>query len=99
MVGLFGIPANSLAGLQLMALSRESSRLVGVSHGILVNQVMVGTPGYEAGLRGGDILLSADSIDLRTVMQLQQVIRRASDRRVTLMIVRDKKRETVQLRW
>jgi S1-C subfamily serine protease len=64
-----------------------------------VNQVMVGTPGYEAGLRGGDILLSADSIDLRTVMQLQQVIRRASDRRVTLMIVRDKKRETVQLRW
>jgi hypothetical protein len=30
---------------------------------------------------------------------VQQVIRRASDRRVTLMIVRDKKRETVQLRW
>lgn len=99
MMGLFGVGANSLAGLQLMALSRESSRMVGVSHGILVNQVMVGTPGYEAGLRGGDILLSADSIDLRTVMQLQQVIRRASDRLVTLLIVRDKKKETVQLRW
>jgi hypothetical protein len=32
-------------------------------------------------------------------MQLQQVIRRASDRLVTLLIVRDKKKETVQLRW
>ena len=99
MVGMFGGGANSLAGLQLMALSLESSRMVGVSHGILVNQVMVGTPGHEAGLRGGDILISADSVDLRSVMQLQNVIRRASDRRVTLLIVRDKKRETVQLRW
>ncbi len=99
MAGMFGIGANSLAGLQLMALSTESSRLVGVPHGILVNQVMVGTPGYEAGLRGGDILLSADSVDLRSVTQLQNVIRRSSDRRVTLLIVRDKKRETVQLRW
>ena len=99
MVGLFGGAANSLAGLQLMALSVESSRLVGVSHGILVNQVMVGTPGYAAGLRGGDILISADSIDLRTVMQLQNVMRRASDRRVTLQIVREKRKETVQLKW
>lgn len=99
MVGFFGGGANSLAGLQLMALSMESSRLVGVRHGILVNHVMVGTPGYEAGLRGGDILISADSVDLRTVMQLQQVIRRASDRVVTLVVVRDKKRETVRLKW
>ena len=99
MVGLFGGGANSLAGLQLMALSAESSRMVGVSHGILVNQVMAATPGHEAGLRGGDILVSADSVDLRTVRHLQEVIRRASDRVVTLVIVRDKRRETVQLRW
>lgn len=99
MVDLFGVSANSLAGLQLMALSSESSRALGVSHGILVNHVMAGTPGREAGLRGGDILISADSVDLRTVMQLQQVIRRAADRVVTLVVVRDKKRETVKLRW
>ena len=99
MVGYFGGAANSLAGLQLMALSMESSRMMGVGHGILVNHVMAGTPGHEAGLRGGDILISGDSIDLRSVMQLQQVIRRASDRVVTLVVVRDKKRETVQLKW
>ena len=99
MVSWIGGGATSLAGLQLMALSRESGRLVGVSHGILVNTVMAGTPGHEAGLRGGDILVSADSVDLRSIQQLQFVMRRASDRVVTLVIIRDKKRETVQLKW
>jgi membrane-associated protease RseP (regulator of RpoE activity) len=99
MVGFFGGGANSLAGLQLMALSPEASRSMGLSHGIFVNHVMAGTPGHEAGLRGGDILILGDSIDLRSVMQLQQVIRRATDRVVTLVVVREKKRETIQLKW
>lgn len=99
MVGLYGGGANSLAGVQLMALSTESSRALGVANGILVNQVLPGTPGHEAGLRGGDILVSADSVELRSIRQLQTVISRASDRVVTLVIMREKKRETVQLRW
>lgn len=99
MVGLFGGGANSLAGVQLMALSTESSRALGVANGILVNQVLPGTPGHLAGLQGGDILVSADSVELRSIRQLQTVISRSSDRVVTLVIVRDKKRETVQLRW
>ena len=99
MVQAFSGGANSLAGLQLMALSSEASRALGVSHGILVNQVGPGTPGREAGLQGGDIIVSADSVDLRSILQLQRVISRANDRTVTLVIVRDRKRETVQLRW
>jgi membrane-associated protease RseP (regulator of RpoE activity) len=99
MVGYLGGGANSLAGLQLVALSTESSRAFGVSYGILVNHVMAGTPGRDAGLRGGDILVSADSVDLRSIQHLQRVISRATDRVVTLVIVRDKKRETVQLKW
>lgn len=99
MVGLFGGGANSLAGLQLIALSTESSRALGVDHGILVNQVLQGTPGREAGLRGGDILLSADSVELRSIGTLQRVIRNSADRRVTMVIMRDRKRETVLLKW
>jgi C-terminal processing protease CtpA/Prc len=99
MVGMFGGGANSLAGLQLIALSRESSRVLGVDHGILVNHVLQGTPGREAGLRGGDVLLSADSVELRSIIALQRVIRNSADRSVTLVIVRDRKKETVQLRW
>ena len=89
---------SSLAGLQLVVLSNESSRAFGVSHGILVNQVAPG-PGRDAGLQGGDVLVSADSIELRSIRQLASVISRASDRRVTLVVVRDRKRETLQLRW
>lgn len=90
---------NSLAGLQLVLLSPESSKALGVSHGILVNQVLPGTPGREAGLKGGDILIMADSQDLRSIATLQRVIRNSADRTVTLLIVRDRKRETVQYRW
>jgi membrane-associated protease RseP (regulator of RpoE activity) len=91
--------ASSLAGLQLVALSSESSRALGVTHGILVNQVLPGTPGRDAGLLGGDVLVSADSVELRSIGTLQRVISRATDRIVTLVIVRERKRETVQLRW
>lgn len=91
--------AASLAGLQLIVLSSESSRALGVQHGILVNQVLPGTPGRKAGLQGGDVLVSADSVDLRSIGMLQRVISRSRDRTVTLLIVRDRKKETVQLRW
>ena len=40
-----------LAGLHLVSLSSESSRALGVTQGILVNQVLPG-PGREAGLQG-----------------------------------------------
>jgi S1-C subfamily serine protease len=99
MVSQFTGGANSLAGVQLIALSPESSRRFGVEHGILVNQVAPGTPGRAAGLQGGDILVSADSIDIASIQQLQRVIYSSADRVVTLVIVRDKKRETLQLRW
>lgn len=95
----FGGGANSLAGLQLMTLSTESSRAFGVTHGILVNQVLPGTPGREAGLLGGDVLVMADSQELRSINILQRVIARSADRTVTLVIVRDRKRETIQLKW
>ncbi len=99
MTQYFSGGTNSLAGLQLVTLSSEASRALGVSHGILVNQVLTGTPGRKAGLQGGDILISADSQDLRSIAVLQRVINRSSDRTVTLVVVRDRKKETIQYRW
>jgi serine protease Do len=98
MAQIFTGGASVLAGLHLVTLSSESSRALGLSQGILVNQVLPG-PGREAGLRSGDILVSADSQDLRSMDVLRRVINRAADRTVTIVIVRDKKRETVQLKW
>ena len=98
MTQMFTGGGSVLAGLQLVTLSTESSRALGISQGILVNQVLPG-PGREAGLKSGDILVSADSQDLRSMDVLRRVINRATDRTVAIVVVRDKKRETVQLKW
>jgi S1-C subfamily serine protease len=90
---------SSMAGLQLVPLNQESSRALGVSHGLFVIQVLPGTLGREAGLQGGDVLVSADSVDLRSIGTLQRVMNRSADRTVRLVIVRDRKQETVTLRW
>jgi C-terminal processing protease CtpA/Prc len=99
MTQLFGTSASLLAGLQLMALNQESGRAFGVAHGLFVNQVAPGTPGRAAGLRGGDVLVTADSIELRTVAALARVINRSNTRSVSLVIRRGGKAETVRLRW
>lgn len=88
-----------LAGVQLIVLNPESSRALGVAHGLFVNQVAQGTPGREAGLQGGDVLVTADSIDLKSVNALQRAIRASHDKSVTIVIVRDRKQETVTLKW
>lgn len=99
MVQYYSGGVSSMAGLQLVPLNRESSRAFGVEHGLFVNQVLPGTPGREAGLQGGDVLVSADSVDLRSIGTLQRVINRSVDRTVRLVIARDRKLETVTLRW
>jgi S1-C subfamily serine protease len=99
MVSFYSGGVSSMAGLQLVPLNQESSRAFGVEHGLFVNQVLPGTPGRETGLLGGDVLVSADSVDLRSIGTLQRVINRSTDRTVTLLIVRNRKQETVTLRW
>ena len=99
MARLLGSGGNSLAGLELMALNAESGRAFGVEHGLFVNQVLPGTPGREAGQQGGDVLVSADSVDLSSVLSLQRVISRSRDRVVTITLIRRGKTETLKLRW
>ena len=98
MARMFG-NGNSLAGLELMALNPESGSAFGVSYGLFVNQVLPGTPGREAGLQGGDVLVTADSMPLRSLMALRQAINRSRDRAVTITIMRRGKQESVQLKW
>jgi hypothetical protein len=90
---------NSLAGVELLALNQESGQTFGVTYGLFVNQVLPGTPGRESGLQGGDVLVSADSVPLRSLMALRQAISRSRDRVVNITLLRRGKPETVQLKW
>jgi C-terminal processing protease CtpA/Prc len=99
MVNLFNRGANPVAGVQLLAVTDELSKALDRERGLLVLQVLPGTLGHEAGLRVGDVLVEADSQELRTSATLQRVFSRSDDRTVTLVLIRDKKRQTVTLKW
>jgi len=90
---------NPVAGLQLVPVNPDLGKLSGAESGLFVIQVLQGTPGRDAGLRGGDVILSADGVDLRSAATLSQVIRRSEKRAVTLVILRDRKQEKVSLVW
>ncbi|HEY7877021.1 MAG TPA: PDZ domain-containing protein [Gemmatimonadaceae bacterium] len=72
----------------------------GVHEGVLVLHVVPGSVAGRSGLRDGDVILSADRQSITTPGALSRSIYRASDaQRLTLDIVRLKKRRTVLLRW
>jgi S1-C subfamily serine protease len=88
-----------IIGAQLIPMNDELGETFGVNEGLLVLKVLPGTPADASGLRGGDVLLTANDQDLASVRVLQREMNLAADREVKLQIVRQKKRQTVMLRW
>jgi C-terminal processing protease CtpA/Prc len=89
------------AGAQFTALNDDLSELLGVKpEGVFVTNVAEDSPARISGLRGGDIILKADSIKVETPSDLVRAISAGRyDRTVTLQIVRKHKPETLTLRW
>ena len=83
-------------------LNADLSEVLGVeAKGVFVTNVIEGSPARDAGLRGGDIILKADSIKVETPIDLVRAIRIAddNDRTVALQIVRKHKQQSLTLRW
>lgn len=91
--------ASPVAGLELAQMTSELGENFGVETGLLVLNVLPGTPAHRAGLRGGDVLLSGDDAVLESPAMFRRLIAQSADREVRLAIVRKKQRETVVLRW
>ncbi|MBA3467254.1 MAG: PDZ domain-containing protein [Gemmatimonadaceae bacterium] len=91
------------AGAEFTALNDDLSEVLGVkAEGVFVTTVMEGSPARASGLRGGDVVLVADSIKLDNPGALVRAIREAgaSDRTtIRLEILRKRKPMTVLLRW
>jgi S1-C subfamily serine protease len=88
------------AGANFTALNADLRRALGVTReGVFVNSVAPGSPARISGLRGGDVVLSADSIRLDGPVALVRAIREADDRSIRLGILRSKRAKTVLLRW
>jgi S1-C subfamily serine protease len=90
------------AGAEFTALNPDLSDALGVkSEGVFVTNVVEGSAARTAGLRGGDVIVKADSIKIETPIDLVRAIRIAdeTDRTVDLQIVRKRKAQALTLRW
>ena len=65
----------------------------------LVLKVLRGTAAEESGLRGGDVILKANGVEISEPAALQRAIRRAADRQVELVLMRKKKQMKLDLTW
>lgn len=96
----FGGGVYPFAGAEFTAMNPDLSDALGVKQeGVFVTTVVPGSPARLAGLRGGDIVLTADSIRLEDPMALVRAIRESNDRSIRLEIIRKKKPETILLKW
>jgi len=98
----YGTGVYPFAGAEFTVLNSDLSDVLGVKpEGVFVTNVVEGSPARTAGLRGGDIILRADSIKVETPIDLVRAIRSAddTDRRVVLHIIRKHKPQTLTLRW
>jgi len=88
------------AGAEFTVLNDDLSDLLGVKEGVFVTNVAEGSPARMSGLRGGDVILRADSIKVDTPIDLVRAIRAARpDNTVSLQIIRKHKPQTLVLRW
>ena len=90
------------AGAEFTALNDDLAEALGVKpEGVVVTNVVEGSAARTAGLRGGDVIVKADSIQIVSPINLMRAIRVAdeTDHSVDLQIVRKRKLQNLVLRW
>lgn len=98
---VFGGPRSlAVAGAEITALNAGLRALVGLSSpGIFVVNVALGTPASESGLKPADVILKADSSSVGDPGDLIRVLRESNGTSIRLRIFRNKKPQTITLRW
>lgn len=89
-----------LAGAQLAELNAGLASVLNVrDQGVLVVDVLPGSPALDSGLEPGDIIVRADSFTVTSPIALIRAMRLASDRTVLLDLLRRGKTQRLTLRW
>ena len=96
----FGPRSLAVAGAEITALNAGLKALVGLnSKGIFVVNVALGTPASESGLKPADVILRADSSPVADPGDLIRVLRESNGTSIRLKIFRNKRPQTITLRW
>jgi S1-C subfamily serine protease len=98
----YGNGVYPFAGAEFTALNPDLCDALGVKpEGVFVTNVVDGSAARTAGLRGGDVIVKADDIDIAGPIDLVRAIRNAdeTDQAVELQIIRKRKAQSLILRW
>jgi predicted metalloprotease with PDZ domain len=100
--GGFGLLGSATVGAEMIPLDETLGEPYGTEHGLLILRVGPRTPAARAGIQKGDVLISVDGRELRSVPALIRAVERAekaerSELRIELLRKRDRK--TVMLQW
>jgi S1-C subfamily serine protease len=90
---------NNVAGAEVVRISEDLGDVIGVEQGILIVNVVPGSPAAEAGLRDGDVIISANGTETLHPIRLVQVISAAPNHKVKIEVIRKKKKETKIISW
>jgi hypothetical protein len=98
--GVFMINPDGFFGARISPVTVELARALKLEVGVLVNDVSDDTPAAKAGLRAGDVIVSAGGKSVATMDRFKRAVARGiPERSIELQFVRDKKTRTVTLTW
>jgi hypothetical protein len=98
----FNFYPNAVAGALLAPVSEALGKKLGVSTGVLIVTVPVGSPFSESGFEEGDVLIKVGDVVVRAVRDVSRAVGMANEngqKSVDVVLMRDKKTVTKTLRW
>ena len=96
---VFFFGANRQIGVSVSSLTKQLGEYFGASDGkgLLITDVRENSPAAKAGLKAGDIIVEADGKEIKNNGDLIRIINEKKEGDITLTIVRDRNRQTVQV--
>lgn len=86
-------------GAEMIALDETLGEPYGTDHGLLIVGVGPRTPAARAGIQKGDILLTVEGRELRSVPALIRAVDRADKSELRLELLRKGERKVVVMKW
>lgn len=96
---LMELGRRALAGAELAEMNEGLGKYFHTSEGVLVLRVSPETPAARAGLEAGDVIVQVGGRDVDTVEEFREAILRSDDGRLSLEVMREGRRRTLQLQW
>jgi predicted metalloprotease with PDZ domain len=86
----FSVSDRGRLGIRTQPLSEQLARYFGAPGGLLITEVMPGSPAEKAGLRAGDCLTKVGDREVRDGRDLLRELRRAETNDIKLTLIRNK---------